>query len=56
MGYSMKLELTRVGLLAGLANHYTIRGAFNQVMVDYGKISKFIHIDFQVEINSLYFS
>ena len=27
----MRLELTRVGLLAELANHYTTRGAFKKV-------------------------
>ena len=27
-GHPMRLELTRVGLLAELANHYTTRGAF----------------------------
>ena len=26
----MRLELTRVGLLAELANHYTTRGAFDE--------------------------
>ena len=30
----MRLELTRVGLLAELANHYTTRGAFMQIIVD----------------------
>ena len=29
----MRLELTRVGLLVELANHYTIRGAFVCVCV-----------------------
>ena len=28
-GHPMRLELTRVGLLVELANHYTTRGAFN---------------------------
>ena len=28
-GHPMRLELTRVGLLAELANHYTTRGAFS---------------------------
>ena len=27
MGHSMRIELTRVGLLVYLANHYTTRGA-----------------------------
>ena len=27
-GHPMRLELTRVGLLVQLANHYTTRGAF----------------------------
>ena len=28
----MRLELTRVGLLAELANHYTTRGALNDIL------------------------
>ena len=27
-GHPMRLELTRIGLLVELANHYTTRGAF----------------------------
>ena len=30
----MRLELTRVGLLAELANHYTTRGALNAWIYD----------------------
>ena len=30
----MRLELTRVGLLAELANHYTTRGALRDVISD----------------------
>ena len=29
-GHPMRLELTRVGLLAELANHYTTRGASHE--------------------------
>ena len=31
MGYPMRLELTRVGLLVKLANRYTTKGAHNGV-------------------------
>ena len=34
MGRPMKLELTRVGLLVKLANHYTTRGAQGVVLDD----------------------
>ena len=30
MGHPMRLELTRVGLLVELANHYTTTGAFDR--------------------------
>ena len=33
-GHPMRLELTRVGLLAELANHYTPRGACNSSSSD----------------------
>ena len=31
----MRLELTRVGLLVELANHYTTKGACAQLLVDH---------------------
>ena len=33
MGHPMRLELTRVGLLVLLANHYTTRGALSSWVV-----------------------
>ena len=33
-GHQMRLELTHVGLLAELANHYTTRGALIRLVMD----------------------
>ena len=47
----MRLELTRVGLLAELANHYTTRGALHNPMFDsenlIKNVSRLLHKFFQ---------
>ena len=42
-GHPMRLELTRGGLLAELANHYTTRGAYEHMFMSQNFIRKFIY-------------
>ena len=56
-GHTMRLELTRVGLLVELANHYTTRGALKrQLCGAFNKFPDFFVLAFKIAIDSWKFT